>query len=881
MAFFHSHLHSEFSVNDAILRIDDATKRAAELGHPALALTDHGTMAGCVDAYLSCRRHDLIPILGIEAYLVPDADEHPRLAKERADEGNRQGRADGHRKQVTTVAREAARMRRHCLLMARDFEGYQRLCRAVTRSHSQGYFKPLFQFADLDELAEGGHIWLTTGCLNGEIPKLIVEGRLEHAERRLLHYRERYGDRFIVELQHHGFPEDDQVVDALWDLAQRHSLPVLAAHDVHYLNREDQDVHDFYKRMAYKREPGQSAEFGGDTGFHLCDGDLLRERLGDKRYGEALLGLSSLAEDCRSMTFPPLDSYSYEVPQVVEADPLRALMAITKPTLDRMIDGLSQTKREAYRTRYGQEMKVIRDTGFAQYFLLVRLIVKFCEDNHIFVIARGSASGSLVCRLLGITQLDPIKHHLLFERFLSNDRTKPPDIDLDVEDDRRDEVLEYVSRRFATTQIGTAMTYAERSARNEVAAQLRRDEAELSAYTDDELLATDIGKHLLEKVQGLRRGFGGHPAGVVAETTGRPIADLVPLMKISSSDRWVTQYDMDAIERLGFVKVDILGVRSLRTVRRCLELMGKVDWDWIPDRDPATQKMLAAGKTEGVFTFKGWSAKKGCQLLRPKSLDDCSIVAAMWRPSCLELGLEQLYLERRSERWKPPANWHPVLAEVLKETYGIAVYQEQVIQIMKGLGFSADDVMTMLRAVKKKDAILMAEVRRRIAEKEPALVDQLWELMEGYTRYGFNRSHSYAYARFGYRMAYLKANHPIEFFCALLETNTTKTDQQDYVRAARAAGIRVLGACVLRSGVTWSMEKNGLRRGLTSVPGVGERAANEIVNARPFDSIETLRANVNPVACNVGVFKKLASARALAALGIEDQEEFEQTLAKR
>lgn len=880
MAFFHAHLHSEYSVNDAILRIEDAAARAAELGHPAMALTDHGTMAGCVDAYLACRRHSVQPILGIESYLVADASEHPRLAKEHADEANRDARGRGERKQVTNVAREAGKMRRHCLLLARNFEGYKELCRAVTRSYEQSYFKPLMQLADLDELARGGNVWLTTGCLNGEIPKLITSGRLEHAEKRLKHYRERYGERFAVELQHHGFPEDDVVCDALWDWSQRYSLPVIASHDVHYLDLEDREVHDFYKRMAYKKERG-GAEFGGDSGYHMCGEDLLRARIGEERFDEALRGMRALVDDCAGMSFPPLDHYSYEVPRVVQTDPLKTLFAITQPRLTALIEGLPQTKRELYRTRFGQEIKVIRDTGFAQYFLLVRLIVKFCEDNDIFVIARGSASGSLVCMLLGITQLDPIKHKLLFERFLSNDRSKPPDIDLDVEDHRRDEVLEYVSRRFATTQIGTAMTYAERSARNEVAAQLRRDDPDDALSSDDELLATPTGRHLLGKVQGLRRGFGGHPAGVVAETEGRPVADLVPLMKISSSDRWITQYDMDAIERLGFVKVDILGVRSLRTVRRALELMGKSDWDWIPDRDPATQRMLAKGQTDGVFTFKGWSAKKGCQLLKPKSLDDCSIVAAMWRPSCLELGLEQLYLERRAERWKPPADWHPVLSSVLKETYGIAVYQEQVIQIMKGLGFSADDVMTMLRAVKKKDAALMGEVRRRIAEREPGLVDQLWELMEGYTRYGFNRSHSYAYARFGYRMAYLKANHPLEFFCALLETNTTKTDQQDYSKAARASGIRLLPACALRSGATWTIERESLRRGLTSVPGVGERAAHEIVAARPFESLEELRRNVNPVACNVGTLKKLAAARALAGLGIEDQEELEGLLAVR
>lgn len=870
MSFFHSHLHSEYSVNDAILRIKEATERAAQMGQPAMALTDHGTMAGCVEFYQACRRVDVLPILGVEAYMVPDAEEHRRLAKEKTDEINKEARGQGQRKHATTVAGQSAKMRRHCLLMARDFEGYKMLCRAVSRSFQQGYFKPLLQFTDLEELAVGGHVWLTTGCLNGEIPKLIMQGREEHAERRALHYRELYGERFAIELQHHGIEEDDKVVDFLWDMSQRLSLPVIAAHDVHYLEPEDLEVHNFFKGLAYKKADG--AQFNGTTGFHLCGPELLERQLGSTRFAEALRGLDALREDCSGMSFPPLDAYSYEVPEVVEGDSLRALLAITQPPFRTLLESVSASKQDAYRERYATEMGVIRDTGFAQYFLLVRLIVKFCEENDIFVIARGSASGSLICYLLNITQLDPLEHSLLFERFLSNDRSKPPDIDLDVEDHRREEVLEYVSRRFATTQIGTSLTYAERSARNEVAAQMKRESPELDIDSDDDVLDSDRGRLMLSKIMGLKRAFGGHPAGVVAETIRRPVADIVPMMMISSSDRWVTQYSMDAIEALGFVKVDILGVRSLRTVRRCLELMDKRDWDWIPEKDKETIKLLGRGDTDGVFTFQGWSAKKGCKLLKPKNMDDCSLVAAMWRPSCLELGLEQLYLDRRVAKWSPPDTWHPVLASVLKETYGIAVYQEQVIQIMKGLGFSPDDVMTMLRAVKKKDADLMAEVRRRIAAREPDLVEQLWELMEGYTRYGFNRSHSYAYARFGYRMAYLKANHPLEFYCATLETHTAKADQQLYVRLARNDGVKVLPACAMRSGSTWQIEGVALRRGLTSVAGVGEKAAQALVAARPFSSLAELREKASPTACNIGALKKLARARALASLAIEDEQ---------
>lgn len=860
MSFAHLHCHSERSVLDAILKTPEAVARAVTLEQEALAITDHGTMAGIVTHYQECKKAGIVPILGVEAYLVEDAQSHPQYAKDLAAQKNQVARDEGIRKQVTTSQSEAAKLRRHCLLWADDFEGYQVLCRAMTKAFGQMHYKPLLDHSDLAKIGQSGKVWMSTGCVSSHIPRLVRESQYDAAEDHLRWLIDIFRDKLVVEVQKHGLDDVNEELINHWLVAraQKLSLPVIATQDVHYTLAEDQDIHSFYKRMTHG-QPYQG------EGYHLTSAEEVRTVF-PQWWDRITEGISHVVDSCRKITFPALDSYSYQVPEVTSGDPVAELVQLTFPKVREL--------GPEYVDRFQTEMKVIRSTGFAQYFLFVHQIVQFCDEQDIFVLARGSASGSLICWALGITQLDPLKYKLLFERFLSNDRSKPPDIDLDVQDDRRDEVLAYIARRFETTQIGTILTYADRSVRNEVLAQLREDHAELVSEVDEVVLDLPIAKTLLERLTGVTKSIGGHAAGVVAETPGRSVRDLVPLHYISSSERWVTQYSMDDIETLGFVKVDILGVRALRTLTVILEhIGGGFSRDDIPPSDAATWKLLGKGATDGIFTFKGWSNKKGCQLLKPKSLDDCSLVAAMWRPSCLEMGLEKLFLERRAAKWQMPADWHPSL-QPLAETYGVAVYQEQVIQIMRDLSFTPDDVMVMLRAVKKKDPKLMAQVRARLEEIIPDqdLVEQVWELMDGYTRYGFNRSHSLAYAKLGYEMAYLRANYPLEFWAGLLETETEKTVQQTYLRLARQ-DCKVLPVSATDSGATWTIEKGSLRRGLTSVPGVGEKAARALVEARPFASLRELREKINGVACNKRTLGLLAKAGAFRTMGYEDEEE--------
>lgn len=882
MTFYHVHCHSDFSVLDALLKVEDAAKAAAEMGQPALALTDHGTMAGLVQHYQACRKHSIIPIMGFEGYMVENASQHPDLVKSETTRINGEARKTGERKQVTSAQREASNLRRHVLLWAKDFEGYKVLCRAMSKAYAQGYYKPLLDLQDLTELGRTGRVMMSTGCISGEIPQLIRQGQPLAAWERLNHYRKVFGDNYVVEIQYHGLTDVDErfINGTLVKWATHLGMPIICTGDVHFLRPGDHDVHSFYKRMVYKSE-GRDPAYGGD-GYHLQSAEEIRDRFSSEDYKAGCTGLDHVLRSVKDISFPDLDSYSYAVPEIVKTDANLVLHTITDAALTNLFldpQYMDYRPLDHYEERLRTELQVIRDTEFAQYFLFVRSIVKFCEDNDIFFVARGSASGSLVCFLLGITQLDPIEYDLLFERFLSNDRSKPPDIDLDVEDERRDEVLRFVSQKFETTQIGTVLTFQQKSTQNGVLEQVRKQFPNIASLDDDQLLGLDPVKVFLEGIEGVARSIGGHPAGVVAETPNKSIRDLVPLFYISSSGRWVTQYDMDDIEALGIVKVDILGVRSLRVIRRNLEHMDKRNWDWIPNDDQPTFKLLSSGQTDGVFTYKGWSSRKGCKALKPKSLNDCSLVAAIYRPSCTELGLDELFLERRKNRWKPPEDWHEAIGKNLQVTYGIAVYQEQVIQIMKAFGFTPDEVMVLLRAVKKKDPKLMAVIHKRLNE----LVDQdtanhVWELMEGYTRYGFNKAHSVAYAQVGYRMAYLKANHPLEFMCATLECETEKTSQTLYMREARRLGLNILPVDVQSSGVTWTIQRTALRRGLTSVTGVGDKAAQALVHARPYATVQELREKVNGPQCNIGVLKKLAEAGAFLSMGVADDFELLQEL---
>jgi DNA polymerase-3 subunit alpha len=517
-------------------------------------------------------------------------------------------------------------------------------------------------------------------------------------------------------------------------------------------------------------------------------------------------------------------------------------------------------------------MEVIKDTGMAGYILLVSEVTDWCRKNKIFYQARGSASGSMVCWLKQITQVDPLKWGLSFERFISRDRTKPPDIDLDVEHTRRKELIEYLQGRYSITQIGTWMEMslhgeedddgAKGSLRVKYYAALSRSGKPVHSWAevpeDDKAALYEIASHKPFS------SYGTHPAGLVVTSTEEEVASLVPLMWIASSKTMVTQYEMNDVESLGLVKLDVLGLKTLTTLHYCMDNLGRDVFrglGWIPLSDAKTYQMIARGETDGVFQLEGYTAAKGCKRLKPTKIADIIASMALFRPATMNSGATDSYLARRSKEKDVPAR-NPIIDKHTKATFGIMLFQEQVISILRDLGMTADDLTSFLKAVKASNSSIgdagrviegyKSKVRDMAIDHDfsKADWDWLWEAIEGFAAYGFNQAHSTAYGLTAYRCAYLAANHPVEFFAALLKVaadspskgkdNRSKEDM--YLEAARARGLSVRRADINISDYSYTVDRRGnaIRKGLSSIKGVGTVAAEEIVAKRPEEGYRSL-----------------------------------------
>ncbi len=550
-------------------------------------------------------------------------------------------------------------------------------------------------------------------------------------------------------------------------------------------------------------------------------------------------------------------------------------------------------------------MEVIEATDMAGYLMLTAMVCDHMRDQGIFFQTRGSASGSLLCWLLGITQHDAVKDDLRYERFLSKDRTKPPDIDLDVEDSRRQEVLDWLGTRFSVCQIGTWAEYSvdESTGRGSLLvsylSRKRRD------GMDPALLASikgldDLPKDDRDELVALgrlkcRKSYGTHAGGVVVTSTHDEFARLVPTMLIASSDTTVTQFDDDDVEALGFVKLDVLGQSSLTTLRRCIEMIGhdvSEGWDWIPLDDKPTFRMIRSQDVDGVFQLEGWTNRKGCKEMKPKKMRDLIHLVSLYRPATIETGMKDAYINRM-KGWEGVPERHPTLMANLKETYGIPVFQDQVIGILRDLGFTPDELTEFLKAVKASNENIGA-AGKVIAKYEQHFnrlaadngwttqdVTFTWEAIEGFAKYGFNKAHATAYGHRSYYMAYLKHHHPLEFYTALLQTWGGTPKEKEYVISARNAGISLLSPDVNISGHTWSIDRtrSAIRKGLVSIKGVGEKAATEISTNAPFKDMDDLIARCDARMVNGGknwskdgtlngVLGKLQAAGALKSLGL-------------
>lgn len=865
--FFHTHAHSQFSELDALTDIKAMVKRAVMLGQPAVSLTDHGNMSGTVELYKAGKELGIPVYPGMEGYLVED-----------------------------TSDKKAERY--HIGFLATNLDGYRGLLELSSTSHKRENFlrKPRFDFGHLATLAENEKavqgIAVLTGCYFGLVQQTLVKQGKEAAKNVVEMYA-RWFPNLFVEIQDHNIDHstsnddaasewtDEMICDVLVEIADEVGLPVIATQDFHYLEMRDKIAHNMMKNMVYRG--GDTNEFPGDS-FHMASEEWVSEHHTPENWARALDGYDELL-GLHDLVMPALDTYKPHIPTTVK-NPARTLRKLAFEGLDRLeADGNLKKVRRRYEERLEYELDTINYLGMAGYFMLWVEVVEWCKKHVIAIEARGSSNGSLVCYLLGITTVDPLQWNLLFERFLSKDRKKPADIDLDIEDRRRGELVEYLHGKYNVMQIGTfaALGAREDDDKGSVLvtynSYLRSQyEADFGKGVGNGVFNQTIGPKGLAAIEDIRtvsqedyegvrqlskhspkKSYGVHAAGLLLDGDDQKIADYVPTMLVASSGTTVTQFTMDDVEELGYLKLDILGQRTLAAMTRCQELIGRADpqdFTWIPLDDSATCKELRQGRTDtGVFQFEGYAMARGGRSLGIRNTNDCIIAGALFRPACIASGMTERYLTRRHDPSEREGIWypHPAFEEVLKPTYGVVLFQEQVLEIMRRLGLDYEGINTFFKIVKdsgrgatERNKERAGEVKKQWGDicQKNGITDEegAWEFIEGYTQYGFNKAHSTGYGIRSYRAQYLKTHYPLEYMAAVLESVAGKPKEQIYKREARAIGVRILPPDVNVSGMYWTIDrkKNAIRQGLLSVKTVGLHSATSIAAGAPYADLDDL-----------------------------------------
>ena len=892
-SFVHLHVHSEYSLLDGACRVDDLCRQTAEDGAPGVALTDHGVMYGAMEFYYAARDHALVPIVGCEAYIAP------------------RGRFD------RTVRDEA-----HVTLLAGDLVGYRNLLALISKGFLEGYYyKPRI---DLDLLAKHNDgLIVLSGCMSGLCAQPLLRNDYEGAKKAARTYREIFGDRFYVEIMRHRIPEQDVVNAGLIRLAREMDLPLVATNDSHYLGRGDAPAHDVLLCIGTGKTVAEQnrLKFMTDE-FYVKSADEMRALFAD--VPDACDNTVAIANriDMRI----PEKSFNipvYPVPQEHGSGNQLALVPVAEKTPDAYLREVCErglverygaeraATDHALRERMEYELGVILSMGFASYFLIVWDFVKYARDHDIPVgPGRGSAVGSLVSYALRITDMDPIKFNLIFERFLNPDRISMPDIDTDFCVERRDEVIHYVTEKYGVDRVAQIVTFGTMAARAAVrdagralavplpdvdrVAKLIPSgptglsiEAALKQIPELKALygSSPVTKELLDtasSIEGLARHASTHAAGVVISKD--PLVDWAPLVRLDKDNHGDvnTQYSMDWVERIGLLKMDFLGLRNLTVMHNAVEEIRRTSntefvLDKIPDDDTRTFEMLTRGETAGVFQLESDGMKRVIVELRPTSLDDIIAVVALYRPGPMEW--IPLYIGNKHGRMKP-RYIHPKLEPILAETYSVPIYQEQVMQIARDIaGFSMSEADELRKVVgkKQKDKIPIYHdkfIKGAIANGiDQPVAEDIFAFIEPFAGYGFNKSHAVAYGWIAYQTAYLKANYPQEYFAALMTSVEDKTDKLvEYLDEAKKMGIAVLPPDVNESRVHFTVTADGeIRFGLAAIKGVGAAAVTALLASREangrFSDVFDLAKRIDAKQFNRKMFEALVKCGACDSLG--------------
>jgi DNA polymerase-3 subunit alpha len=852
--YVHLHVHTQYSLLDGAIRIGDLLRRAAEFDMQAVSVTDHGTLFGAVEFYSKAIRAGIKPIIGCEIYVAPRTrfDKTPLDNKDLS----------------------------HLILLVENQDGYRNLCKLATAAQLDGfYYRPRIDKQILREYSRG--LIGLSACLHGEIPRCIQQGRLEQAEAAAREYLKIFGsNNFFLEVQNNGLQEQEQVNQMLLDMSQRLSIPLVASNDCHYLSKEDVRAHDVLLCIQTGKtvQDNERLQFRTDQLYFKSKAEMYDAF---KDYPGALGNTVQIAHRCNI----EFDFNTYHFPRFadeVEQDSDTLFSQSVRQGFEQRLRRLKEKNplidQTLYHRRLDYEISVIQEMGFSSYFLIVADFIRYAKENNIPVgPGRGSAAGSLVAYSLGITDLDPIAHGLIFERFLNPARKSMPDIDVDFCIDGREDVYKYVVDKYGggdyVAQIITFGKLKTRAVIRDVGRALDIPLAEVDAIAKmvpdilnislDEALEREPRLVELTRqkaeidelikicrvLEGLPRHASTHAAGVVI--ADKPLVDYMPLYR-GKKGEVVTQYDMKIVEKIGLVKFDFLGLRNLTVIANTLRLIadhGRTppDLDNIELTDAATYRLLSAGDTTGVFQLESSGMKDLLVRLKPETFDDVIALVALYRPGPMESGMIDDYVARKHGK-KKVEYLLPQLEPILKETYGVIVYQEQVMKIASDLAnYSMAEADDLRKAMGKKIVSIMAEHRQRFvngAAENGIAAEQaapIFSLMEKFGGYGFNKSHSAAYALIAYQTAYLKAHFPVEFMASLLTSEMHSTDGVvKYIAECRSHGISVLPPDINYSDKTFAVDGDKIRFGLVAVKNVGEAAIDAIIEVRDDQGFSSL-----------------------------------------
>jgi DNA polymerase-3 subunit alpha len=892
MAFAHLHTHSEYSLLDGANRIPDLVARVKELGMDTVALTDHGNLHAAWSFYEEARAQGIRPIIGCEAYLAFGS----RHLRERQP--------------------DAPAAYSHLVLLARNRAGYQNLIKLSSIGYLEGYYRRPRIDREVLEAHREGLVGLAA-CLSGEISLWLRQQNYEQARRSAEWFAATFGpDGFWLEVQDHGIPEERVVREGMFRLGEDLGLPVLATNDAHYLRRDDSEAHDCLLAIGTGKDLDDPNRFRfvGQESYVKSEAEMRalfpdRPEVIDRTQQVAELCEFDFEKRYHLPQFPRPAGYASDNDLLVEL--------ATKGVTDRYGAPLPAPVRE----RLDYELGVITKTGYAGYLLIVQDFIAAARARGIPVgPGRGSAAGSVVAYGLGITNVDPLRFDLLFERFLNPERVSMPDIDVDFCFERRGEVIEYVRERYGRTSVGQIITFGTlkaRAALRDIARVLRVSPADSDRIAKlvpsgpafslsvaeaarrvpelKELVAADpiVSRvvDLAQRIEGLSRHASVHAAGIVIAPG--PLDEYVPVCTapqrgnggaVQGEEAIITQYDMVGLEKVGMLKMDFLGLRTLTVIHDAVKMIAerrgeRVDPDRLDLDDPAVYTMLRAGRTAGVFQFESPLATDMLRQMRCDRFDDLVATTALMRPGPLDSGMHTVFIRRK--RGEEPVRYpHPALREVLEPTYGVIVYQEQVMRIANVLaGFSLAEADVLRKAVGKKDADLIRQELGRFVERAVALkhdrrvIEDIAAQIETFGRYGFNKSHSVAYTLLSLQTAWLKAHYPAEFMAALLSSEIGDTDKVvEYINEARELGLEVLPPSVNESGWKFTViADRQIRFGLGAVRNVGQGAIESVLAARaeggPFRSLGDFCDRVDLRLCNKRVVESLVAAGALDQLG--------------